>query len=130
VSAAPHTEGRSRTVSLTLPLPLNLANSRMHWAAKLKAMHAWKTKAIISEPKLRGRHTPMQRATLEAVFYVGRWVMDDDNVTARMKWIGDILKERGLIVDDKRPHLTLTGIPAQRTETPRRVELTLTEVAG
>lgn len=118
-----------RTVTLTLPLPLNLANSRMHWAAKRRAHHAWKARAIVMERGLRGRHRPMQRAAASVVLYVGGHRLDDDNATACTKWVWDLLIERGLIVDDRRPHLTLLGIPEQRTSAPRRVELTLTEVA-
>lgn len=113
---------------LTLPMPTNLANARLHWRAKDKAHQAWKTRAVVMEKALHGRHRPMARATVSAVLYVGGGRMDDDNAVARLKWCLDLLKERGLIVDDKRPHLTLEGIPEQRTATPRRVELTLVEV--
>jgi len=58
-----------------------------------------------------------------------RQLMDDDNAVARLKWCLDLLVERGIIVNDKRPHLTLTGIPDQRLGSkPTRIELTL-EVA-
>lgn len=112
-----------------MPLPLNLANSRMHWAAKDLARRQWQERAVVMERGLRGRHRPMERATVSAVLFVGGNTMDDDNAVSRLKWCLDLLKLRGLIVDDKRPHLTLEGIPEQRNATPRRVELTLTEVA-
>lgn len=118
-----------RTVTLVLPLPPNVANARGHWAARRKVAGDWELLALATERKIRGRHEPMQRATCSAVFYVGRWVMDDDNCTARLKVALDLIRRRGLIVDDKRPHLTLEGIPEQRTTTPRRIELTLREVA-
>lgn len=117
-----------RTLTLTLPLPVNLANSRMHWRTKSRAHQEWENHAIATERQLRVRPVPMQRATASAVLYVGRWVMDDDNATARVKWCLDLAKRQGLILDDKRPHLTLLGIPEQRPEMPRRIELTLTEV--
>ena len=112
-------------------MPLNLANSRVHWAAKLRKHNEWKTRALVGEKGLRGRHRQMQRVRVTAVVYVGRGpYMDDDNVTLRAcKWPFDYLKERGLIVDDKRPHLTLTGIPEQRQGNPKRVVLTIEEVA-
>lgn len=119
----------SRTVSVTFPMPLNLANARLHWAAKLRKHNEWKQRAIVTERALRGRHRPMQRVRVTAILYVGGDRMDDDNATARLKWPLDLLKERGLIVDDKRPHLMLTGIPEQRQGTPRRIILTLEEVA-
>ena len=118
-----------RTVVVTFPMPLNLANARLHWAAKMRKHNEWKTRAVVGERALRGRHRAMQRVRVTAVMYVGHGPMDDDNATARLKWPLDLLKERGLIVDDKRPHLMLTGIPEQRQGNPRRVVLTLEEVA-
>lgn len=119
----------NRALTLTFPMPVNLANARMHWAAKLRKHNEWKTRAIVGERGLRGRHRVMQRVHVSAVMYVGGDRMDDDNATARLKWCLDLLKERGLIVDDKRPFLTLTGIPEQRQGKPKRVVLTLEEVA-
>jgi len=117
-----------RTVLLTVPMPLNLANSRLHWEKKRRLRNAWEVRAIAQERGLRGRHRTMGRATLAAVMYVSMR-MDDDNAVARLKWVCDLLKKRGLIVDDRRPYLTLTGIPEQRTGSrPPRIELTLTEV--
>lgn len=120
-----------RTVVLTLPMPLNLANARLHWLRKNRKRDEWMTRAIVAEKQLRGRHRPMQRARVSVVMYIGKHgggMMDDDNCTARLKWPFDLLKARGLIVDDKRPYLTLEGIPEQRHGTPRRMVLTLTEV--
>lgn len=117
-----------RTVTLTLPMPPNIANARMHWAAKLRHKRAWEQRAIVGERGLRGRHRPMQRCRCTAVLVL-RQRMDDDNSVARLKWVLDLLKIRGLVVDDKRPHLELTGIPEQRQGHPQRVILTLEEVA-
>lgn len=118
------------TVRLTLPLPPNVANGRFmgHWSARCRQLGQWKERAVVLGTGIRGRHRPMQRATLSVVMYVGGGRMDDDNAVARLKPAIDLLKERGLIVDDRRPYLTLLGIPEQRTSSPRRVELTLTEV--
>lgn len=69
----------------------------------------------------------MQRARVSAVLYL-RQRMDDDNSVARLKWPLDLLKARGLIVDDKRPHLELVGIPEQRQGSPQRIVLTLEEL--
>jgi hypothetical protein len=111
-------------------MPVNLANARMHWAVKLRKHNEWKQRAIVSERGLRGRHRPMAKVKVSAVFYVGGGAYcDPDNITARLKWPLDLLKERGLIVDDNPRCLTLAGIPEQRQGTPRRVVLTLEEVA-
>ncbi len=118
-----------RRLELTFPMPVNLANARMHWAQKARRHEAWKMLAIVRERGLRGRHRPMQQLRVTAIFYVGRGLMDHDNAVARLKWPLDLLKERGLIADDSPRHLTLTGIPEQRQGTPRRLVLTLEEVA-
>lgn len=113
-------------------MPINNGNARMHWAAKHRQHTAWKLEAVVKERGLRGRPECFTHARIRAVFYVGRnprWVMDVDNLFSRMKWVLDLLTERGLIVDDSAAHVTLET-PKQRQEVPRRVELTLTEVAA
>lgn len=114
-------------------MPLNLANSRLHGVVRWKKQQAWAMEAVAREPGLRGRIVPMGRARVSAVFYLGSGrtarANDDDNAVARLKWIFDLLKNRGLIVDDRRPLLELVGPPEQRLGTPRRVEVTLEEVA-
>lgn len=120
-----------RTVTITFPMPPNLANARLHWRAKHSKHVAWKQLAIVQERGLRGRPDRFERVKVTVVFYVGnhpRWIMDWDNCTARLKWCLDLLKECGLIVDDSPKHLTLEN-PEQRQEAPRRVVLTLEEVA-
>lgn len=117
-----------RRLELTFPMPVNLANARLHWRAKTKAHDEWKLRAIVKERGLRGRHRPIERCHVTAVFY-SRQPMDDDNCVARLKWPLDLLKERGIIMDDKRPHLMLTGIPEQRQGHPQRIVLTVEEVA-
>lgn len=106
-------------------MPPNLANARMHWAKKHRAHEDWKLRAIVGERGLRGRRPsrPHKRVKVTAVMYP-RVRMDDDNCVARLKWILDLLVERRIVVDDKRPHLELTGIPEQRLGSrPARVEL-------
>ena len=111
-------------------MPLNIANSRLHWRAKERERNAWMARAVVMERQVRGRHQPMAKVRVTAVFYIGGGPFTDpDNITARLKWPLDLLKARGLIVDDNARVLTLTGIPEQRQGTPRRVVLTLQEVA-
>lgn len=117
-----------RLLELTFPMPVNIANARLHWAVKSRKHNEWKLRAIVGERGLRGRHRPIQKCQVTAVLYA-RQRMDDDNAVARLKWPLDLLKERGLIVDDKRPHLMLTGIPEQRQSSPQRIVLTVQEVA-
>ena len=119
-----------KTLTLTFPMPVNLANSRMHWAQKHRRHNDWKARAIVAERGLRVRQRrPMEHVRVTALMYVGRVLMDHDNATARLKWCLDFMKERGLIVDDAPKYLTLTGIPEQRQGNPKRVVLTIEEVA-
>lgn len=110
---------------ITFPMPTNMANGRMHWATKVKYHNQWKTRAIVGEKMLRGRRPsrPWQRVRVTAVLHV-RQLMDDDNAVSQLKWCLDLLQERGVILNDKRPYCTLTGIPEQRVGSkPTRVEL-------
>lgn len=121
-----------REVTFTLPLPPNVANGRGHWTTRRRIVDEWMTRAIVEEPKLRRATGVMQRATLSAVMYVGnhpRHIRDDDNAVASLKPVGDLLVRRGFVPDDRRPYLSLGGIPEQRLGTPRRLELTLRELA-
>ena len=81
-----------RRIEVTFPMPLNLANARMHWRTKHTAHLAWRLRAIVQEKLLRGRHRPMQCARATVVLYVGRVLMDHDNAVARLKWCLDLLK--------------------------------------
>ena len=118
-----------KTLTLTFPMPVNLANARMHWAAKLRKHNDWKTRALVGERSLRVRpKRPMARVRVTAIMHVGRGVMDHYNAMARLKWCLDFLKERGLIIDDAPKYLTFTGIPEQRQGNPKRVVLTIEEV--
>ena len=124
------TQGASlRTITLTFPMPPNLANARMHWAAKYKRQNAWALKALALERKLHGVHEPITRARITAVWHTYNR-MDDDNAIARLKWCLDLLVRRQIIVDDKRPHCQLAGIPEQYIDRKNpRVEVTIEEVA-
>lgn len=118
-----------RVLTFTLPLPPNLANGRMHWWDRVKGQRNWQWRALVAERRLHGRPEPMARARVTAVFYV-KQVMDDDNAVARLKWALDLLKVRRFILDDRRPHLELTGIPEQHVDHKApRLELRLEEVA-
>lgn len=120
-----------KMLTFTFPMPVNLANARMHWAVKLRKHNEWKTRAMVGERGLRGRHKPMACVRVTAVFYLGRGPFcDADNITARLKWPLDFLKERGIITDDGPRYLTLAGIPEQRQGNPKRVVLTVEEVHG
>lgn len=114
---------------LTVPLPPNQANGRMHWRVKnqkrkayLAACDALQLTGKIPPPPLRA----WDRARLTAVCYVGA-EHDLDNLMARAKWSIDWLVSRGYIEDDKGKHLEWTGFPEQVVKRGQdyRIELTL-----
>jgi Holliday junction resolvase RusA-like endonuclease len=122
-------------MKLTLPLPPNRANARGHWAVQRKARKAYCLKALVA---IRNQYGPLPIAggaslsqnarRVTATLYV-RNLMDDDNATALLKWVLDTLVHAGLLVDDKQPWCTLTGIPQQVLERRKpRVELELEPV--
>lgn len=118
-----------KTITLTFPLPVNLANARMHWAQKLRRHNDWKTRALVEERALRVRpKRPMTKVRVSAVIHVGRVLMDHDNAVARLKWCLDFMIERGLIVDDSPKYLSWAGFPEQRQGNPKRVTLTVEEL--
>jgi hypothetical protein len=118
----------SDPLTLTLPLPPNLANARMHWRVKERERKSYRQ---LCDFRLFAKQVPVPnvfpwpRVTVSATLYL--WAqMDDDNALARIKWAADWLKTRGYIVDDKRPHCRFT-IPEQVIDrADQRLVLTLT----
>ncbi len=118
----------TRGLTLTLPLPPNMANERVHWRVKHRARRGYiamcdtrQQFSLIPAPPRAALSGIELRATLYC------WAtMDDDNALARIKWAADWLKTRGYIVDDKRPHCRFT-IPEQVIDRKdQRLVLTLT----
>jgi hypothetical protein len=127
----------SEPLVFVLPLPVNLGNSRMHWAQKDKARrdywHALDIGVLTKRlPRPPGR--PYPRAVLDAEIHHTHDT-DRDNREARLKYAIDWLTSRGYIVDDSDAHLERTGfvraVPCRRV-TERKLVLTLTplEVAA
>jgi hypothetical protein len=119
-------------LTFVFPLPVNLANARMHWRTKLEAKKrfyaecdAKQASSLLPVPP----SAPWTHCIAKAVMYLGA-EMDDDNSAHRLKWCWDWLKTRGYIVDDKRKHLTRVGYPEQRIKRGQqyRVEVTLTRL--
>lgn len=112
----------------TMPMPDNLANSRMHWAVKSKRKNAlWamcdllvKGKVLPKKPK-----EPWKKAQITVHMTLGN-VMDTDNAVARCKQGIDWLVTRGYLVDDKPKHLIWTGMPTQRVSRKNSPELSIT----
>jgi len=121
-------------LTITFPMPLNLANARLHWRVKHNAKVAyWETldnlqtvKRIPAPPK-----TPWTKVRVASVMVVGA-AMDDGNAMNRHKWVEDWLVTRGYLVDDSKKHLTWDGVPTQRIsrKEPASITLTLTQEAA
>jgi hypothetical protein len=115
-------------LTLTLPMPPNMANGRGHWRTKNRERLAYldQCKALWYARQLPAVPLPIPRAvTLGSTLYL--WAhMDDDNALARIKHAADFLTWAGYIVDDKRPHCRFT-IPEQVIDRKdQRLVLTLT----
>lgn len=117
-------------ITLTVPMPQNLANGRGHsrWigASKKKYFaqldHRQNCGLIPRPPAL-----PIERVVITSVLYLGM-VMDQENATMRAyKFPCDWLRTRGYIVADDPAHCTMVQ-PTQcvRRGQEYRVELTLT----
>ena len=97
------------------PLPVNLANSRMHWRAKYAAKKSWMdrtdmlvlTKLIPSPPT-----EPWQKAVVTVHLAMGN-TMDFDNMVARCKWAIDWLVTRGYLLNDNPKCLRWSAMPTQ-----------------
>lgn len=117
------------TLIFRMPLPLNLANARLHHMVKHRAkVEYWRHLDLLQAggilpppPKV-----PLAKAIMTAHFTMPN-AMDDDNAMARAKHAVDWLKTRGYIVDDSRKYLKWGGIPTQRISRKNEpcLELTL-----
>ena len=110
---------------LTLPLPPNRANAREHWRVthrkRVDYYYAAETRLHLQRPE---RLDPV-RMRLDATFYLWN-KMDRGNLTARLKWIEDVLVRYGLLVDDNEKWLDLQ-MPKQVVDRKNmRVEIELT----
>lgn len=115
-------------IVVVVPMPDNIANSRMHWRARDRVKKEYAAclddmqncGLIPSPPK-----APLQKATVRSVMQLGN-AMDDDNAVARHKPVLDWLKTRGYIVDDRRANLRWESFPEQRVKRNGRYSITLT----
>jgi hypothetical protein len=127
----------SEPLVFVLPLPVNIGNSRTHWAAKNKAKKDYWAICdfMLMAKRLPPRPArPFPRAQLAAAIHHTHDT-DADNREARLKWAIDWLHTRGYIVDDGDAYLerqTICGAVRCRLVTERRLVLTLTplEVAA
>lgn len=119
-------------LELTLPMPELLTNSNRGRSRHWRAMHDEKlaywqrldllmyTRAIPRPPA-----TPIMRATLRSVMYLGG-AMDDENAAARHKIAIDWLRSRRYIADDRRKNLRWESFPEQIVKRDGNYRLVLT----
>ena len=109
---------------VTLPLPPNMANSRMHWRTKNRKRQDYYQYAMVLAMKDAPR-APLPKARVRVTLYV--WaLMDYDNMIARLKWPLDVLVDAGWIVDDGPDCLEFAEMPSQFVDRKgQRVEIEL-----
>lgn len=116
----------SNAIEMTLPMPANLGNARLHWRAKWRAKQDFYRASderqqfhlVPAPPKER-----LTNVTVRAHFYLHNR-MDPDNLHARMKHVLDWLVTRGYLVDDSPEHVTL-DVQQSIERRNKRVELIL-----
>ena len=126
-------------MKIILPLPPNMANSRMHWRVKNKARQeymalcdVWSTRVEDGRVFFSGPSPPhhacgyVVQVAISAVIHHTH-TMDQDNSMARLKWPVDWLVRNGYMVNDDPDHLVWTGLPTQVKckKDNRRVEFLL-----
>lgn len=118
-------------MKLTLPLPPNIANGRMHWRVKQKHKRAYWD--LCDMYRLAGETpapptSPPAKARFTVTLYLHQ-MMDDGNAMNRLKWTEDWLTANGYIADDSRKHLEYAGLPEQVIDRKRpRVEIVVEAV--
>jgi hypothetical protein len=111
-------------LTITLPVPANIANGRMHWAAKSRKQKAYRLRCTVMHPSRPER--PIEKAHITAAWYVWN-TMDDDNAVARLKWPIDWLVARGIILNDDPAHMTLGEVTQEIDRREPRLVLTVRE---
>lgn len=93
-------------MKITLPLPPNMANSRMHWRVKHKAKKEYfGTCDLIAFANAKTVHPMPEPVKVRAVIYCGGR-MDHDNAIARLKWPIDWMVENCILEGDKPSQLS------------------------
>ena len=107
-------------MKITLPLPPNMANGRMHWAAKHRKQQAYKLRCTATHPARPEK--PVVPAIVSARLYVWN-LMDDDGAVARLKWPLDWLVEREILANDDPKSMRLGEVTQVIDRKNQRVEI-------
>ena len=113
------------TVKLTLPLPMNRANARWHWATEMRIKRSYYDKCLVRYGKIP--KTTMQRAKISVKFFLHQ-KMDDDNLRGRLKWPLDWLVIRGFIKNDSPDVLVWGPVTQEVDRKDKRIEIEIKEV--
>ena len=114
-------------MNLTLPLPLNLGNARLHWAEKNRKMNAYFDLCLVTV-KVKRPTVPLPRADISATLYVWNLMDEGDNMRTRLKWPLDFLVQRGFIADDSPRTLTWGEVSQEIDRRRPRIEIELVEI--
>jgi hypothetical protein len=117
-------------LTLTLPMPPNMANARMHWRVKQNAKtEYWARLNLLHAAGViaRAPYPTPERAEIHVRMHVGGQ-MDHDNAMARLKWLLDWLVGNRYLRDDSPRHLEWAGFPEQvvKKDGNYRCDLTIT----
>ena len=105
---------------ITLPLPPNMANARMHWARKHRLQKMYRLRCTAYHPDRPD--APIVPATVSATLYVWN-MMDEDGAVARLKWPIDWLVYRDILANDDPASMTLGKVAQVIDRKNQRVEL-------
>ena len=111
-------------MKLTLTLPLNLGNARLHWAEKNRKMNFY-FNLCLATVKTKRPEYPLSQADISATLYVWNLMDEGDNMRTRLKWPLDFLVQRGFIENDS-PKVLVWGTVTQEIDRRnQRVEIEL-----
>ena len=117
-------------ITMTVPMPPNVANARQHWRVKHNSkqeywgkLNVLQASGLLPKPPYPTPH----RSLIHARMFLGA-PMDHDNALARMKFLLDWLRAERYIFDDSPKCLEWQGFPEQiiKRDGNYRVELSLT----
>ena len=111
-------------MKLTLPLPLNLGNARLHWAEKNRKMNAYFDLCLVTV-KTKRPTVPLPRADISATLYVWNLMDEGDNMRFRLKWPLDFLVQRGFIENDSTKVLVWGTVTQEIDRRRPRIEIEL-----
>jgi hypothetical protein len=116
-----------QALTLVLPLPLNIANSRLHWAVKNKKKQRYfEELSLRKDARLipRPTYSYPRRVRVDVTLFV--WSkLDRDNAYSRCKWPLDWLVGNGYLAEDCEDRIEL--VVTQKVDRKnQRMQVTIT----